>query len=214
MKLAIRIWRQTFETLAKNPVILLPFFIIGLFDVISLILIYLSPQPPFSALFAPPIRAFWGEQFLHYPFNLLLIPRLFSYVHIVTAAIIGVVMSGLVIGMLKDARAGEKPRILHNFIYALSRYFAILAIWLIMFMLGFLVYKLPSFFIPVNNRAIVQIAFYLSFLIVVFIEVVFIYAIPAAIIEKKGLISALKRGVLFSKNNFLIKFSFGSKIIL
>lgn len=202
MKLALRTWRQLFESLAKNPVILLPFLIVGLFDAFLLILIFLAPQPPFSAVFAPPIRAFWGERFLHYPLNLVLIPKLFSYAHIFTTAIIGVLMTGLAIGMLSEVKTGNKPQILLNFILALKRYFVLLAIWLIMFILAFLVYKIPNF-LSINNRVIVQVAFFLSFLITILIQVVFIYAIPAAFIERKGLIPAIKRGISFSKNYFL-----------
>ncbi len=203
MKLTIRIWRETLKILAENPVIWVPFFIVGLFDAISLILIYLAPQPPLSAILAPVIRAFWGEQYLHYPLNLLLIPRLFGYAHIVTTAIIGVLMTGLAIGTLKEVKEQTRPQILFNFILALKRYFTLLAIWLIMFILATPVYKIPHFFLTHNNRVILQIAFYLSFLIVILIQVAFIYAIPAAFIERRGVISAVKRGLPLSRRHFL-----------
>lgn len=203
MKLAIKIWKLTFGALAKYPIILLPFIIVGLFDAFSLLLLYLAPQAPISFVFAPPIRAFWGERFLHYPLNFVLMPRLFGFAHIINTAIIGVLMTGLAIGMLSEAKGGNKPRALPNLILAFKKYFIIFAIWLLMYILATLVYKIPPLFLKFSSKAVFQIVFYLCFLIVVLIEVIFIYAIPATIIERRGLISAIKRGMLLSKSYFL-----------
>lgn len=189
--------------MARNPAILWPFIIVGIFDAISLLLIYLAPQPPFSIVLAPPIRAFWGEKFLHYPQNFVLLPRLFGYAHIVITAIIGVLMTGLAIGMLKDAKSGNKPAIAFNLIYALKRYFAVLAIWVIMFIIGGLVYRIPRLFASFSNRIIPQVALYLSFLIVVLIQIAFIYAFPALIAEKRKLIQSIRRGFSTTRKYFL-----------
>lgn len=203
MKAAIRIWKQMFKVLTGNPVIVLPFFIVGLFDAISLILIYLAPQPPFSIVLAPPIRAFWGEQYLHYPFNLSLIPRLFSYAHIATSAVFGVLITGLAIGMLNEIRRVGNAGVLLNIIRAFKRYFSLFTIWLIMFILATLIYKIPHLFISVNNKAALQIAFYLSFLMVGSIQIIFIYAFPAAFIEQRGVVSAIRCGVSLCRSHFL-----------
>ncbi|MBU3933224.1 MAG: hypothetical protein KKH11_00960 [Candidatus Omnitrophica bacterium] len=203
MKLAIRIWKETFETLLKNPIILLPFLIVGLFDIVLLILIYLAPQPPFSALLAPPIRAFWGEQFLHYPVNLFLIPRLFNYGHIISTAVIGVLMTGLAIGMLKDAREGVRPGILFNLIKSIKAYLSLVVIWAVLFGLVTLIFKGLPFALQLKQRTALQVALYASFLISIFIEVIFIYAMPAVMIEKKRAWAAIKRSITFAKGIFL-----------
>ena len=203
MKLAIRVWKQTLEVFRKNPVLLLPFLIVGLFDGILLTLIFLAPQPPFSSLLAPPIRAFWGEQYLHYPLNFVLIPKLFNYTHIIITAVFGVLMTGLAIGMLQEAKNGTQPKILLNLFYAIKRYFAIFTIWLIMFILALVFYRAPYFFIQTSNKVAIQTIYYLAFFAVSLIQVVFIYAIPAALIERRGLISAIKRGLPFSRRYFL-----------
>ena len=203
MKLAIGTWKETFKILTANPAIFLPFFIVGLVDAGLLTLIFLAPQFPFSLLLAPPIRAFWGEAFLHYPQNFLLIPRLFSLAHIASGAIIGLLMTGLAIGMLNEAKQGKKPQILLNLVSSLKRYFILFGIWLILFILSGLVYRIPNLFLSPTNRIAFQAAIYLSFLFVILIEVFFIYAFPAAIVEKKGLIKALKSGFILSRSNFL-----------
>jgi len=201
--ISARIWRQTLGILRKNPVTLLPFFIIGLFDTISLVFIYLAPRPPLSIVLAPPIRTFFGERYLHYPFNLLLIPQLFRYTHIMVTATIGVLMTGLAIGLINQAKETDKPGILSNLICALKRYLTLLLIWLIIFVLAFLVYKIPSIFLSIKNTTIAYTIFYLSFLVTIIIQAIFVYVFPAVLIEQRGLISAIKRGLSFSRKHFL-----------
>lgn len=204
MKLAIKTWEETLKVLRQNPIILLPFFIVGLFDVLLLILIYLAPRPPLSALLAPPIRAFWGERFLHYPLNLLLIPRLFNYGHIISTAFIGVLMTGAAIGMLKQAKEGCKPNILFNLIKSLRMYLGLLVIWLVMFGLVSAAFKgLPAIF-HFKQGAASQIVFYAAFFISILIEAIFLYAIPAVIIEEKKAGAAIRRSISFSKSAFLL----------
>ncbi|MFH1678447.1 MAG: hypothetical protein ABH914_02375 [Candidatus Omnitrophota bacterium] len=203
MRLAIKIWKETVGILRKHPVVFLPFIIVGLCDAILVILLYLAPQYPFSVVLGPPIRAFLGEQYLHYPYNLLIIPRLFAHAHIVSTGIMGILMTGLAIGLIGEIKQGNKPSVLISLIRALKRYFVLLGVWLIMFGLSFVVYKFPNLFVALKNQLILQVAFYLSFFIVILIQVVFVYAFPAAVIEKKGLISAVKRGFMLTKQRFL-----------
>jgi len=200
---ALGVWKQTFKTLLSNRIILLPFVIIGLINSIVLSLIFLAPQPPFSYLLAPPIRVFWGDKFLHYPVNFILIPKLFNYAHIFTSATIGVLMAALAIGMLKEAKSGNKPQMLINLIYALKRFFALFSVWLITFIIAAGVYRIPTLFSGIVDSSIFKILFFISYFIVALVEVAFIYAPPAIIIEKKGIISGIKQGLLFTKRKFL-----------
>lgn len=202
-KIVLDTWRMTIGLFKQNPIILLPFFIVGLFDVLLLILIYLAPRPPLSALLAPPIRVFWGERFLHYPFNLLLIPRLFDYGHIVSTAFIGVLMTGAAIGMLKQAREGLKPNIFFNLVKSLRMYLRLLVIWLVMFGLVSAAFKgLPAVF-HFKQGAASQIVLSAAFFVSILIQALFIYAIPAVIIEEKKAGAAIKRSMSFSKSVFI-----------
>lgn len=203
MKIAIKTWGETFKILRAHPVIWLPFVIVGLFDTLVLVLLYLAPRPPLSALLAPPIRAFWGERFLHYPFNLFLIPRLFDYCHIISTAFMGVLMTGAAIGMLKQAKEGTKPNILFNLIKSLRMYLRLLVIWLVMFGLVSAVFKgLPAIF-HFKQGVAFQMVIYAAFFISILIEAIFIYAMPAVIIEEKKAGAAIKRSISFSKSAFL-----------
>ena len=203
MRLAIRFWKLSREALSKNPSILIPFIIVGLFDAFAILFLFLGPQAPLSSLFAPPVRKFIGEQYLHYPLNLILIQRLFNYAHIFVVGTIGVLMSALAISMLEEQGNGNKPSALTCFLKGAKRYWVILAIWLIFFVISKLIFKITNSFFTSDNKIILQIIFYLSFFLVSFIHVFFIYAIPAAVIEKRGIISSIKRGIITTQKNFL-----------
>lgn len=205
-KAVLAVWATTFRTLRENPNILIPFLLVGLFDAIILVLIYLAPRQPFSTLLAPPIRAFWGEQYLHYPVNFLLIPRLFHYVHILSMGFIGVLMTGLAIGMVYQSRQGIRPIVLTNLIRSAKRYLSLVAIWLVIFGLVTLAFKGPQFLLHLKQPMMVQIALWGSFLAGILIEVVFIYAMPAVMIEKKRAWSAIKRSITFARSMFLATF--------
>lgn len=203
MKTAIKTWKDTLKILRQNRNIFLPFIIVGLSDVFLLFIIYLAPRPPLSALLAPPIRAFWGERFLHYPFNLLLIPRLFDYGHTISTAFIGVLMTGAAIGMLKQAKEGRNPKILFNLVKSLRLYLRLLIIWLVMFGLVSAAFKgLPAIF-HFKQGAASQMALSAAFFMSILIEAFFIYAMPAVIIEEKRVGAAIKRSIFFSKSAFL-----------
>lgn len=202
-KIVLDTWRLTFGLFKQNPRVLIPFVLVGLFDLSILLLIYLAPRPPLSALLAPPIRAFWGERFLHYPFNLLLIPRLFDYGHTISTAFMGVLMTGAAIGMLKQAKEGHKPNILFNLVKSLRMYLRLLVIWLVMFGLVSAAFKgLPAIF-HFKQGAASQIALSAAFFVSILIEAFFIYAMPAVIIEEKKAGAAIKRSISFSKSAFL-----------
>jgi hypothetical protein len=202
-KTALSTWITTLKTLRENPNILIPFLMVGFVDTLILALVYLAPRPPLSSLLAPPIRAFWGEQFLHYPFNLFLIPRLFNYVHTISTAFIGVLMTGLAIGMLKEAKEGLNPGILFNLIKSLRLYLRLLVIWLVMFGLITVVFKGLPLILQLKQRAALQIVLYAGFLISILIETIFIYAMPAVMIEEKRTWSAIKRSTTFARSIFL-----------
>lgn len=195
------IWKMTLGYFKAAPNIFIPFFVIGVFDVFLLLLIYLAPQRPLSIILAPPIRAFWGEQFLHYPVNLLLIPRLFNYAHTVSTAIIGVLMTGLAVGMLSEAKEGSRPGVLVNLIRSVKRYLTLIAVWLITFGLMTIIFKVPQF-LHLKQTAL-STGLYVGFLFALLIEVIFIYTIPVVMLEKKKLWPAIKKGLSFSKSKFL-----------
>lgn len=202
-KIATESWNAALRYFRKNPSILIPFVIAGLFDCLLLALIYLAPRPPLSVVLAPPIRAFWGEKFLHYPYNFLIIPRLYSYGHIFSSATISVLMTATAIGMLKEASSGIKPGISVNLRRSIKRYAGLFGIWLAAFILMGAASKITRLIGLKGWPVAAAIASAVSFILAVFVEVLFVYAIPAMIIKKEKIFRAVKTGLRFSGANFL-----------
>ncbi len=207
------VWSMTFKMRRKYHSILLPFFIIAFFQGIGLVTLFHFPIPPVSVIFAKPIRAFFGEQFMHYPFNFLLLPRLFSYGQILVSGTIGVIMFGMAIGLIYQANIeDEKLRLMGNLNRSIRKYFAFVGIWLIIFVLSFIALRIPQFlivkFLPKTalTNLIYKGIFYIGFIVILLIETFFIYAYSAVIIEGRKFISAVGRGVSVVKKVFLPTF--------
>ncbi len=203
MQSAIKAWKDTLRILSQSRNILLPFIIVGLVDIILLFIIYLAPQPPLSVILGPPIRVFWGERFLHYPLNLFLIPRLFDVAHTISTALTGVLMTGAAVRMLEDVHGGLRPDLGRGLTKSLRVYLNIFVIWLVMFGLVSAVFKLlPVIFKPKQGMASFLVLG-AGFPISILIQTIFIYAIPAVVIEEKKIWPAIKRSASFCFGAFL-----------
>lgn len=200
MKLVVNIWKRTFIVLGKNSKLFTPFIVSAAFSAAALYILYLAPSWPVSRVLAPPIRAFFGEKFLHYPYSIYLLPKLFYYAQIVLNASIGLIMTGLAIGMVRDTYSQETTRASSNLAVSFKKYFVLLGIWVIMFLFLFLSGKLiKNIFSYESNQLLVDSLVYIAGILG---QVIFIYAMPIAILEKKGLIGSLKQGLLFFKKFF------------
>lgn len=104
--------------------------------------------------------------------------------------------------MLKEADGGIKPDFGLGLSKSLRVYLKLLVIWLVMFGLASVVFKaLPAIF-HFKQRAVSLIVSGAGFLINILIQAIFIYAIPAVIIEERKIWPAIKRSVSFAKAPF------------
>lgn len=203
MQSATKTWKETIKIFGQNKGIFLPFFLVGLVDVFLLIIIYLAPQPPFSVILGPPIKIFWGERFLHYPLNLFLIPRLFDIAHTISTALIGVLMTGVAVKMFEEIHGGSRPDFGRGLARSFRVYLRIFIIWLVMFGLVSVVFKvLPAIFRPKHSMAAILVSG-VGLLVTILIQALFIYAIPAVIVEEKKIWQAIKRSVSFCLSNLV-----------
>jgi len=184
----------------KYPRLLLPFFIKAVFEVLVLTVLFYSPRPPLSIVFAQPIKSFFGANFLHYPYNFNLLPPLFSYGQIFVMITVGTIMYGMAMGMVYQAHSeGGDVKIFGNLNRAIRRYFALTGIWLIIFVLSLLISKIFPVIIKKLMQptplaiSLLQVAAYIGVVLVLLAESFFIYAYPSVIIERKGIFGAVKR---------------------
>ncbi|UCC95998.1 MAG: hypothetical protein JSW40_04410, partial [Candidatus Omnitrophota bacterium] len=202
MKLAVNIWKETLRVLKRHPKILIPFLVVGTAHFLLIYLIYSAPQRPLSSVFAPPIRAFFGEKFLHYPFNFFVFPQLFNYGEIILSALVGIFMTALAIGMIADVIQKQETSLLVNSLKSIRRYCALFGVWILMFLFVRLTMSIFHRIVPAGEGLRTLIASSLYFLGAIFIQLLFIYAIPLIIIKKKKLLAALRENTAVLKKLF------------
>lgn len=188
-----KIIKEAFAMLRRYPNLSAPFLIIGVIDFCALYLLYLAPQRPIAIVLAPPIRAFWGERFLHYPMNLFLLPKLYNYAYTVLLATLGVLTTGCAIAMIKEACSGKKPAVARNLFYALQRYVSLLIIGVIIFVV--------SFFLGKASTQLTGVLFYVIHFIHILVQVVLLYAMVAIVLKRATVISAIRQSFLLAKRS-------------
>ncbi len=199
------------QVLVRNPVILLPFAAFGLLELGALILAYVSPRTPFIALFGPPIKTFWGEQFLHYPTNFLLLNKLTSLARMVLGVLFGGVLSGIAVHLTASSyrKSSEPPA--RAFGAVMKKYLQLFALLLFITMLFYLAGKvlswgLTKYFVSGHRKLLflgprfwLGIFLLLSdFIMSWLIQAAFIYTIPLIVIDNVKLAPSLWRSLLLA----------------
>lgn len=201
-----RVYGQIIALFKKHPLLFMPFILAFVIDAALFSLILLAPQYPFSLVLAPIVRAFWGEQFLHYPANLFLAPQIFTYARYLVSVTFGIVLTGLAVSLIQQAYVCEALSVWTGVSKAVRRYIRLLVIWLITFAVMYLAIKVPTI-LPVVS-GIPLAVFTLKFLVTVVVQAFFVAAVPAIIIENKKISGALMRAMAMVKNYpFLLLFS-------
>lgn len=207
------IYDRTTQTIKKNPVLFLPFAIFAAFEFITLIIIYLAPRMPLKLFLGPPIRALWGEKFLHYPVNFILIPKLASLARIGLTVIIGSFLTGVATLLVYNIYKKTAISLKGVFKSVLKKYVSLFAIVLLFTLLFYFLDKATSkilikYFTSGHAKLLFlgpkiwlgPILICLNFILAIIVQSAFIYAIPLLLIEGETLTkSILKSFVLFKK---------------
>jgi len=209
----INIYGLVFQALKLQPKFFVPFILFVILELIALLFIFVTPRQPFISVLGPIVKAFWGEAFLHYPTNFVLLPRLASLARTVLSVIFGSLLTGAAVSMVNEyynkrqvkANAGllngfKKYLTLFTFVLILTiLFFGSIKIfyWALAkyFMAGFktLLFIKPRFWLG-------PMAIFINILIGLFIQSLFIYTIPAIMIDNIKLLRAMGRSLkLFAK---------------
>jgi len=208
-----KVYNTTAKSLKENPALFVPFIIFAIFEFISLIIISLAPRMPLRLFFGPLIRTFWGERFLHYPLNFLLLPKLASLVRMGLTIIFGSLLTGMAVVIICDIYNKKPIKLGASFKSALKKYIYLFTVVFIFTLLFYILVKLVTiglikYFIAGHSRLLFlgagvwmgPVLFVINFLLALLVQSAFIYAIPILIIEKEKLIkSIIKSFVLFKK---------------
>ena len=205
-------YKKIFPTLASsinalvaNKEIAFPYLIICFIQLLTLELLNCVHRFPFDLFFAPIIRKFFGEIYLHYPFNFTLLPKLFQPVEIALYIFISIYFIAVSILAVVELNSGKKVVHFGSLMKrVLSSYISLILAALLIFGTIILFFKL---FGQVYNRAIlIQASSGIKFIVKAviiygapfiylslnaFATVLFAYVVPVIIIDKKKIFSAI-----------------------
>lgn len=204
MKRFIWLWLQCFKSL--SPKTLLPFFVnavIQIFVVYSLVNFIHSP---FSKIFIPWIRRFFGEGALHYPNFYYAINPLYNQMSLIISGLFGIVIIGIATQLFATNFRGGKPSLNTAFQATMPRYGVLFLIWIIESVCVYAtILGLPAIlnhFLQPEYR-ISRIFDLGGVLLGILIGSVFAYTSAIVVLERQGLIGALVRTIsIFKKNVF------------
>ena len=198
----------------NNSILYLPFIIFFAVEFFCLILTYLSNYNPLLLVFGPIVKTFWGEQFLHFPFNFVLLPKIASFLRILLSISIGPILSGIATLITINIYYKKSIKLEGVFLKVLRKYFTLFFILLILNvtlyfafkLIGLVLFKYFSkgnqqlFFIPLRYWSYGPIPVLINFMIAVFFQAAFIFAIPFIMLDDEKPIKAIIRSfVLYFK---------------
>lgn len=122
---------RTFRLFGSDRKLWLPFAITAIVEAVLLGVLWIAPQPPFSKLFAPPLRYFYGDQILHYPLHLYFLYHAMRHTRLIAATLIGAFMTGVACDMVRQLHVGQRPTIREALIGKRVRFGRVVILWLI-----------------------------------------------------------------------------------
>ena len=212
-------WSETFGVMAKNPIILMPFVFIAFLEFLALEFLYFSARAPLSYIANPIIRKFFGETFIHYPGNLVVLPRLFYYKQMAIYVLVGAFLTAVAVNIFKNIKGGLPVRTKAMVRNTLKSYTSLLIYAILLSILVFVVQRADIFIfskamrllarlLPISMAPVFSIGFTLFlFLSNLVMQMFLIATIPIIVIERVSLLKALARSIMLGLRNFLTIFT-------
>ena len=212
-------WVESFGLMVSKPVVILPFIIIAFLEGLALELIYFSSRKPLTNIAAPIIRKFFGEAFVHYPGNLIILPKLFYYAQVVIYVFCGVLLTAITVNIVKNIKTNlplKRNVLIKN---AFTRYLSFFVFGVIMIALMFLLKKVDVFIFTKGmglvSKHLPQILIKLApfglviflFLSNIILQVFFVLVIPIIVIKKSLILKAFWESIVLGFRNFLSIFT-------
>ena len=214
-----RNWYSSFMLMVKSPVVFLPFIMIAFFEALAAEFIYFSARKPISILAGPVIRKFFGEMALHYPGNLMILPRIFYYAQIALYIFLGVFLTAISVNIFNNIKTGLPIKVNAMMKNAFKHYLSFMIYGII---IAALITVLRRVDIPIYTKA-TRLALkvvpkispqigYLGLTLFLFLtnivmQALMILTVPLMVIEKKALFKSLFNSIYIGVKNFLTIFT-------
>ena len=219
MKYSIRNnWVYSLELILNRPVILLPYFILAFFELLSLELLYFSTRKPLINVAGPLIKKLFGEAYIHYPGSIFILPKMFFFMRVTLYIFLAVFLSAITVNIVKNIKANLPLKTKALIKNALNQYlsfvgYGILVI-LSVFALRFLDTSFVSRAINLADRYLPGIKatagpglrLFTMFFINVGITTFLISTVPIMVTRQKALLRAIGESIYLGFRNFFVIF--------
>ena len=212
----IKTYTLTSKSFKQKPILWVPFAVYFAIELITLAILYLAPRMPLKIIFAPPIRTFWGERFLHYPYNFLLLPKLFSLSRMFSSVVLGSLLTGMAVVIISHIYQKKHIKLGLSFKAAFKKYISLFTIVLIVTMLFFYLTKvMPWLLIKYFSAGHAKLLFLkaqiwmgpillcLNYILILLLQAFFIYAIPVLLIGQEKLLKSIMKSFVLCKRMFI-----------
>ncbi len=207
-----RSWVGAFDVIFGANKIVIPFFVIVLLELIGIAALFIAIQPPLVKYITPIVMRFWGQQFLHYPFNLLLLSQLFNYLQIVLAVVIGTFASGLTISNVFQYSQTEQFSYKISFKKTLFKYVNLIIITILVFFAIKFAYSIEKkvlikimmkgqSFLGLRREDWSMLFMVFGVIAAGFVQSLFVFTHTAIMIDNKNFITAIFRNIAFVFKN-------------
>ncbi len=208
-------WVEAFNVIFGESRIIIPFIVIALIELIGIGALFVLIQPPLVKYITPIVMRFWGQQFLHYPFNLLLLSRLFNYLQIVVAVILGTLVSGLTISNVFQYNQSGQFSYKTAFKKTFFKYLSLLIITILVFFLARVSFSFEKkvlikimmkgqSFLGLSRQDWSMLFMVFGVIAAGFLQSLFVFTHAAIMIDNKNFITAIFRNIaIVFKNLFL-----------
>ncbi len=167
-----------------------PFLVSTVTEIGLIGLIWLAPQPPFSDVLAPPIRYFFGERVLHYPWHLWFMYHAMKHTNLLASILVGAFMSGLACLMVRQSCEGRVGSLRDALISRQVRYGTVALIWMMTWLAARGTMELLGRFSPRTWTT-----FGIGLGVAVLLQALLVYAIPVSVYEDLSWWRAMGRSI-------------------
>ncbi len=190
----------TIRSLYTRPVILVPFILVFLIDLVLVAAIVLAPFVPQLNALASLIAALWGEPYLHYPAIYSLLPELFNHIKNIENFTLGALFVGVAISVINQTNAGNPAGFVFSLTKAYRKFFRIAIVWGIMILLASGAVRAAGAL--TDYVASGNVVFCAEYILLLLVQAPFIFAIPAIVVENRKLPDSIARSFrIFLKNH-------------
>lgn len=204
LKSSFSILRQTVDIFKPQyGQIFYPFIVILFINLLILEILYFSTRYPLVGFFGPIISRIWGEEYLHYPVNFLLLPKILYHFQIVNYLFISSVLICSIIPMVSAINSDQRVNFNNALRQCNKKYVYIVLFSLLPLMLfqafdygysllihrALKIHSTTGIFFWIKKTVLFG-APYAQFLYGIFATVIFIYMPVSILLDKKKFITA------------------------